>query len=404
MKTEYLSYLFIIFVFISCAKKQAVSSEILNSKELEIIWKKSLRSSSGQGSLSMSPVLYKDMLVINTEHNLDGHNAPVLFLDTSDGTIIDYWSDYIDGNGFYVRETSASEDKYLILCTFTSIDCINIETAKTQWQSVHQNIGPLIYIHDSYVYAGITKNNGNAAAIIRSPLDHQEWDTVYNYSQSDNFKPNFDAIGFGESLNSDEIVVWKNRSYTGSTERTDIFAYNISADSLLWRNNDLNNSSGVLPLQIDNEVVFGVVYKKVFALSLKDGNMLWERNFNDLVDDPTITNFDNGAMYVDENLLILKGDSDEMIFLNKNDGTLTEVVSGLSEVMRSRFTYFQGKLFFSSGDLMAISLSTKESLINSKLSKNFEIIRSEIVIAPLRRVFYFHDGYYVYCVKIPKDL
>tara|TARA_R110000868_G_scaffold409767_1_gene695968 strand:- start:501 stop:1718 length:1218 start_codon:yes stop_codon:yes gene_type:complete len=396
----------VLFLFSACAKN--ASSALQSSpasNELNIVWSVPImNNTSGSGSLSMNPILHENQIIINTEYQREGKTAPVIFLNSTDGSSKGTWSDYIAGNELYMSEISAYDGKFLLLSTGRSIDCINLQTRQTQWQSLLPSSGPFIYAKDNFIYTSLSFNAKRSAAIIRSPTDRKDWDTVYTFHQTDGFLPNFDSMGFGTLENGDAIIVWKNRSYRGSTHRTDIFAYNLNADSLMWRNTNFMLNSGVLPLQIENNKVYGAVNNQVFALELNNGITLWRRDFNDLVEYPDRANFDNGAMLIYDDAFILKGQGEEMVFLNKLNGALRRVVKNLPGDIRSRFTLFEGKLFFSAGKLVVVDALTTEVLLKSKESDPFEIIRSNIIIDPDQRYMYFHDALYLYCVRIPTNI
>lgn len=400
-----LSGLILCSVF-SCRAKEEIKESTPNQPErLEILWKsRIMEPNSNKASLSMNPILHDRYVICNSEYSFVGKTAPVLFHDTASGMVLRSWSDYIKGHAPYLHESSAQVGEYLILCQSGSINCINLNTGQTAWQSVLNGNRNLIYTNKSHVYVGVTFNGDRGAAILRSPVDQEKWDTVYSFNRTDRFIPFFDSMGFGELSNGDEVVVWKNRSYHSASKRTDIFAYNLTADTLMWRNKDLSYASGILPLQIDGNKIFGAVFGEIFSIDINTGSIVWSRSFDELAAQPKLSNFDLGAMAILGSKLILKGDGPELVYLNKNTG-VTDKIINTAEGIRDQFSFYKHYLVFTSGiSIEFVDRLSGETVFSTMGDSRFSIINSKILFDPSREVLYFHDGNYLYCARIPKNL
>ncbi len=356
-------------------------------------------------SLSINPFLYKGMVIVSSEYTMEGVESPLMFLDSADGHIVDLWSDFIDGAVPYINESASSEGEFLVLNTQRSVDCVNLETRSRQWASLISRNHPYNYIYKGYVYTTIQYNGDDGAAVLRSPLDHEDWQTVYPFTRTDEYVPFFSALGFGETEDGHDIVVWKNRSSYTNKNQTDIFAYDLTADSLLWRNRDFNVFGGILPLQVDNQRVYGAVERRVFCLDLMTGDSIWTNDFSGIIAKPRFSNFDQGMMYLSDYKVYLKGGGPELVILHKSDGSLFRTNDELPDGIEDRVTYFEGKLFMSTQELVIVDLLTGDLLNDpNAMLRTFGNIYSKIVIDPDRRVMYFHNGRTLFCVKIPEDL
>lgn len=391
---------------LACQKDETLSgSELQPPEKLRILWRsRIMEPQTNFGSLSMNPVLHDKYVVCNSEYTFDGKSAPVLFHDTVNGEILKSWSDYIDGPAVYTREATAQVNDYLILCQNGSVNCLNLNSGTTAWQSTFASNRPLVYAQDSYVYMGVNFNDDQGAAILRTPVDQAQWDTVYSFNRTDRFIPFFDSMGFGELTNGDKVLVWKNRSHHLASWRTDIFAYNLSADSLLWRNMDLNFDSGILPLQVEDGRVYGVVFDQIFSLDLANGEIIWSRDFQGLVAQPKLANFDLGAMTISGSKLILKGDGPELVYLNKRTGS-ADMIINMTDGVRDRFSQYKNYLVFSTGiSIEFVEKISGKSVFSTFGDTRFSAILSKILIDPNRKVLYFHDGNYLYCARIPSSV
>jgi hypothetical protein len=65
------------------------------------------------------------------------------------------------------------------------------------------------------------------------------------------------------------------------------------------------------------------------------------------------------------------------------------------------FADFEGRLFGVGIGLGIIDIASGENLADKYDQSVFRRWWSGITIDPDRRVFYCHDGYYAYCIKIP---
>lgn len=403
------SLICIIFAIFSCQEEKTPISPNQNNYPLEVLWHtRIVPNPEVDGTIAMNPVLYDNIVVFNSEYTLNDLNAPLLFMDSATGQIIDYWSDFIESPLSYYAEKSCSSDEYLFLRNQTSINCINIDSRQTQWQSMLPASGPWVYTYNQFIYTGIDYNGNQSAAIIRSPVDDEAWDTVYNFNRTDRFDPSFDSMGFGELSNGDQVVVWKNRSYTGSAERTDIFAYNITADTLLWRNMNMNVNSGVIPLKVKEEKVYGLVRNHAFCINLLSGDLIWYKNLNKIANPTFPFGFFNGDLFLTEDAVIIMGDSDELVGVNQFDGNLSFIEDNIpgaySGSIEDRFSYFEENLYFSTGNALVIVNAINGDLVYSSDINEFGVISSRIIIDPERRVMFLHNGREAFCVKIPRNL
>ena len=393
--------------FLSCSKE---SNKLLPPapivESLEIVWRRPIVPDPALNyTISMNPVLHGAYVVFGTEYVLDGVVAPVLFMDTATGEVRKYWNDYSNGPDAFDSEGTLKEGRYLLLRKSSSIDCIDLESVQTQWQSNAVSGLPNLYAKDGFIYATADYNNGRSNAIMRTPVDQLAWDTVYAFTKTDRYMPDFIAFGFGTLANGDQVIVWKNRNWgSGYGWITDIFAFNLTADSLMWRNRDLDINSGIIPLKIDEGVVYGLVRNRAFAMELATGSLLWDQNVNQLVGPTLSMEFFNGDLHIGPDHVVIMGQSDELAALRKQDGGLVWKREDNGFGMEDRFTYFEGKLFFPSEGLRIVDAQNGGALISQTLSEEIDKIESRIIVDGQRRVMYFHTGREAFCVRIPRGI
>jgi hypothetical protein len=373
----------------------------------EILWRAPLVSDpETEFSLSSNPAFYGNSVAVTSQYTINGVEEPLMFFDTTSGELTDMWSNYIDGTAGHQHESSNFLDEYLVLSTLRSIDCINLGTKQRQWATKIPGNNAYNYIHNSYVYtSAFDPNNRKNAVILRTTIENENWDTVYAFRSNNDYEPFFGAFGFGKNSKGEDIMVWKNRASANGESKTDIFAFNLSQDTLMWVNTDFKVFGGVSKLQIGGDRVFGLVQEKAFCLDLITGQTMWTNDFQGIVQNPKLAIFDQGIFHLSPNHLILKGNGDELVMLHRNNGSLFKLNNELPRGFNRKSTYFEGKLFFSSGALVIIDVLSGEVLNDPDLAERlFGRINSEIVIDPNRRVMYFHNGYELFCVRLPENL
>lgn len=375
-----------------------------NQDQFEVQWKTPI--SSGPYITGMNPVLFDSLVIMSTEDNLHGKQAPILFIDSANGSVIDTWDDYIDGSTWYWTDKYYQEGDYLMLQTMHSNDCLNLKTRQRQWASTtNQSQSAFVYGNAGYVYTSHHIGT-KTAKVLRSPIDQKNWQTIYTFTANGKMSPFFDGFGFGELPNGDEIVLWQNRS--GSPlDRVEIFAYNISADTLLWRNRDFIGFDTPFSPKVFNGKVYGRFIGSVYCLDIETGETIWIKDLEPSFEHSFLP---FGVVYLDyyHNQLIVHANRDKLLYLNPDNGNIKSSFDGYPDGSgEGDFSEYQGKLYFTSSyQLVVTDILSGENLASpAKLGVLNDIdIRSSITIDPASGKLYFQDGYYLYCVKQPKNL
>jgi outer membrane protein assembly factor BamB len=390
-------------LMLACCKEPTNTTPPPARKQLEVKWKTLLVPSANSTlrTIAMTPILYNGEVIFNSEYTLNGIEAPVVFLDTADGTIRRTWNDH--SGGPYNRNTVAFSGIHLIFGEQRKVDCLNLLSASTAWKSSVNISYPMLHEHKGYLYRAIEfnpiGNQYNSCALMRTAVSSLAWDTVYSFTATDDYKPSFTGYGSGTLANGDEVVVWKSWSRKLNTQqhRAEIFAYNLTADSLMWRNSEFLDHANTIPLQVENGVVYGLIRTSAFAIDLATGNTLWRRDFNSINGD---VQFAALPFHLDGNYMLVQSQNvDKLYYLNKITGKLIREID--VPYRYDRFAYFEGNLYSAGLGIGIINIASGENLLADYDQSMFESWNSGITIDPDRRVFYCHDGEYAYCIKIP---
>lgn len=404
MQQKMTFYLFILGLICACSQEHPKEPDA--ERNLELLWMAPISNGYHEFSIASDPVVHENHVIVSAEFDMDGVKSPLMFLDSSNGNRLHLWSDYIKGTALYANERARVSGDYLVLSTQRSMDCVNLKTRQRQWATIIPDNNPFNWVDDDFVYTTVNFKDGRSAAILRCPIETGIWDTVFTFHSPGSFEPDFCALGFGELTGGDKVLAWKSRRAATGKDRTDIFAYNLSADTLLWRNTEYSVFAGVAPVIIEQNRVLVLLEEIAVSLNVTTGNTLWSRDFDGVVKYPDIANFDQYLVAYHAGKVILKGSGSELVYLNWADGSVEKVIDAYPRSGYGEFTFFEDKIFFTTGDLVIADAQTGEPLISPQSFSpvNGPFIYTSITIDPDRRVLYCHDGFHLYCVKIPDDL
>lgn len=403
------AFIFISLIIGSC-KPEKKKPPIENIKT-QFLWKKQLveEDTVWVGAIADFPVfLHDDELVVYVLDTVSGKGAPISFLSADSGTVLESWNDFIRNRGVWGMHDLNQNNPFLVMNSHLSVDVLNLETRQRQWATAIQNYGLNNYILDDYVYVGFGHSNSKIAGITRSPLDHEDWETVFVDTSQLYQSIHFYAMAISDLPNGDQVLVWKSRSEGWSMKvNTDIYAYNLTADSLLWINTELDSWTYEQPLQVSEGIVLGSVNDYCFGIDLTNGDMLWKKEVKKLSSASWIEpRFDDNPLHVDNSRLIFSTD-EELIFLNKSNGVFMGRVTGLPSGASGPTVIFENKLYYTSDteDLVIVDLINFEILkVIDDIGKPFYGLRGGVTIDPIRRLVYVHDRYSVFCLEIDELL
>ncbi len=385
----------------SC-KKEVEPQPPTPPKELEVVWKTELLSESGYDYIDAGPYLVNSEVLFYSNYKSNGVDRPLFYLDTADGLVQRTWSNTTDIN--YTRERITQVDNYILFNYVGKVTCLNASSNTVSWSSNLPNVISDIYEKNGYVYLGIRfKLAGSSvysSAILRTHVTSGQWDTVYTYTSANNYSSGFFGCGFGNLPNGDEVMVWKNAFRVGSDSfYAQIFAFNLTADSLLWRSDLIAGEETYNgTLKVVDGVVYGLLKESIVALDLTSGTIKWKKkmwaytNFNQHVD----------HFYIIDNYVLMSyhyiGIS--LVYLNTSNGEIHHIISGLPNIIEP-YTYFEGKLWGSGGELSCIDIASGKNLFANYTFSESNQLSGPVSIDNFRRVLYTHDLKSAYCIKIP---
>ena len=186
-------------------------------------------------------------------------------------------------------------------------------------------------------------------------------DTIYTVYKEDGFEPGIEPGTIWINPKGDTVVIFQTRYVNFSTleDKVDLFAYNMTADSLAWKIDSITptgNSSIHLPI-ISGDRIFFQGSQSATCIDAPTGAILWQRRFpgesffhaaNILVEDRLIL---NGTT---EHIYAISTQTGDLLWDNPNSGTTVD-----------NMVHYKGVVYFGSdgdGKLHAVDINTGEEL------------------------------------------
>lgn len=255
------------------------------------------------------------------------------------------------------------------------------------------------------------KSGGSPALnsyLVMADINTGIWDTLFTLDLSDGYGPNIYPPGVLITAENDTILYFQNRQYNfdESLGKIDLYALNISKDSVLWVQYDIDpvgNSSVKPPLVYDNKIYFRGT-RIIFCLDAFTGEIIWQKDiglneFEDLLS--------SNSLIIDGKLIVktagyylyaLNPGNGEEIWVNSNAGPTP-----------SDMVFFNGAVYYgSAGDGMihVIDVDTGDKIIEFESPAEYSVetpyagFYDAVAIDPARNLLYAGDGYFLYCISI----
>lgn len=195
------------------------------------------------------------------------------------------WNDYLTKTTD-ISNIKKAEDGMVVVCDYHELYSIDGYSGQTKWKyEVPGRSGrPRIWIIGNYVYhARVFPNqiDYNEAYLMRSPLDHSQWDTVYTMRKDpQQHVPSFESLALWIKPDGDSVLVFQNRQCTFQgvfDAQIDFVAYNLHtrSEEFILKDIDLEGNSPVESRLFMPKLVT-YLYKHLHKVILKIFILAWE--------------------------------------------------------------------------------------------------------------------------------
>jgi outer membrane protein assembly factor BamB len=234
------------------------------------------------------------------------------------------------------------------------------------------------------------------------------WDTIFSIVNTDGFTPNLSSVTGYKHPSGDTILFFQDRSYNFRSRegRINLYAYNIKADTLLWKLTDFvpERNSNVIqaPIVYENKLYF-LGSKDLYCIDVSTGKIIWNRK---------VESFDNvivGSVNISDGKLFFKSVQNSSLYaLDPATGAVLWVSNDLGYSTRY-ITYSNGIVYFASrspNKIYAVRSSDGKKMAEftspnhskpGKTKGNTTIIFVEA--DPKTGYLYVNDSYFFMCLK-----
>jgi outer membrane protein assembly factor BamB len=243
--------------------------------------------------------------------------------------------------------------------------------------------------------------------IARANIHTGVWDTIFSVNMTDGYSADLYPPGAWVNNVGDTIICFQNRQWRDPPYdgKIDLYAYNLTADSLLWMHPDIDadgNSAVFPPMESDGKVYFRG-YFHLYCLDAQSGELLWTWTSPNSINDLLYTN-----TIVEDGKVFLKTTGPELFALDAVNGNEIWHTSGFGEIP-SELVAFDGMLYFSTetdGKLNAVNMDTGEiewtmtSPNHAHYPSNWAYFSRPVAIDPLMHRLYLTDYFYLLCIQL----
>lgn len=422
MNMNMLFYIVLLLPFFSCQKEKVSIPEDPDmpidtscvfgcdtiSSNLKIVWQAPIgivdTSFQTAGRILLSDAYF------STTRFFRGPDNIVAPRDLQTGELLWTWSDPVElADGSSIGDIDHTQDK-MVVCGWSDIFVINTHLGQTEWKTdvktMNGSGGVRISLIEDFVYH-IHFNkipNPDYTYLVRSPIQHPQWDTLFSISKEENggYASGIEPPVLWMHPNGDSILVFHNRQHNFSTShpRGGVYAFNLSQDTLLWSLEGYNPARGLTPYVYDNKI-----YSEgngVGCLDAFTGEVLWEKRFG-----IPNENTGSGSVLVADDKLIVKTVEHTIYALDPNTGAQiwrTEDAGSTPTPIQ----YYNGAVYYSSigkGKIFGVDVQTGEVILEERSPNRSDFPAATFTWSGVRidqetGYLYTADGHFVMCVDL----
>ena len=391
-------------LFIACNKQQTLSpDDNIQFDSLIVNWKIPILEDTSETSV-VDPLIYNNILLFGGVKSW-GEGGRIVGYNLLSDTII--WQKSCEVNN--TQSATVQYQNIFVALNGSIFTAYDLNNGNELWTTPYNGNYKIINYEDkifnSHKSDGIPALN---SYLVMADINTGIWDTIFTLDLSDGYGPNIYPPGVLINAENDTILYFQNRQYNfdESLGKIDLYALNISKDSVLWVQYDIDpvgNSSVKPPLVYNNKIYFRGT-RIIFCLDAYTGEIIWQKDiglneFEDLLTSNSL--IIDGKLIVKTSgyyLYALNPDNGEEIWVNSNAGPTP-----------SDMIYFNGALYYgSAGDGMihVMDVHTGHPVIEFESPAEYTVetpyagFYDAVAIDPATNLLYAGDGYYLYCISI----
>jgi len=411
--------LFIIIIFIlffngSCKKEEPITPEIppvvVTKTNLSVKWYRYFYSDT-TGSYFKNPYFFGNYVAFCSNMTVYGNGQlGIGVFNKLTGEKHIAWNSE-PGNIVLANESisdwliGGNNNNYAVFKVSHRICCFDLNTNIQKWSLLNNDFLPRINNFGNNVFCcDAFQTHAN---LYRINIETGNSVKILTINKTNGYEPSFESYSGWISPIGDTILIFQNRqwNFSASLGKIDIYAYNLSADSVLWKLENLTNdgnSSIRKPIIVGNKLLFQGM-KSVHCINLLTGQIIWEQEYTN----EGFAEVDN--LYADGKLFAHSGSQSVMAF-DANSGNLlwkTPAVYGIQT--GGSMGYYKGKLYFTGIDHNDQNVPTHLFCLDASnggllwKGSGFNTgMKDGVIIDQATGYLYANDSYRVMCIDLNK--
>jgi outer membrane protein assembly factor BamB len=357
-----------------------------------ILWKKKFEKTD----LSSTPMFYNGTIIAGHPSSF-GYSVYALNAITGDSI----WSTHLAPGGKFEprsgEETILYEDK-IVFSDGYSFYVLKAGSGEIIWWKKKENIESDVCVIDGYVYKTDYVNR-NTSSVYRFNINtglEEKLFTIDRTEYGSNYSPNLLMPVKWIHPSGDEVLVLQNRTYgwhTGGSDKMDILAWNLTADSMLWYRDSLDGSSSTARPAIDGNKVYFFGTWNAYCIDAATGNTLW--NYD--VGISPGGDFNTANILIVDDKLIVKQENEGIHAVNKETGERIWYNPD-TEASPRLLTELHDTIWFCSAGVYGIDANTGEKLIDD-WNPEYGAWLFPVASHPTNGNIYTSDASYLYCLN-----
>ena len=277
------------FLILSCNKEEPPyrPEPVEPEPTFKMVWEKLMAPDSLQRGYT-DTYLYNDILVLNRDRTFQSSPDDIVYArNANTGEILWEWYEldqHYDHPGRVQR--IATFENYYMCSYIDSYHCIDVNTGQTVWSNgpdPEVSRQPHYFAHGKNVYGTQRTRSNDDFSVYQINIKTGEKKSFYSSSVEGELETHLYSPEEYVDNNGDTIIVFQDRKYDNSQdfhldkEWVQLLAFNLSADTLLWKIDTLETQSissiSVKPIVKDDMIYFAG--KSLYGVHLETGEIKW---------------------------------------------------------------------------------------------------------------------------------
>ncbi len=379
------------------------------SEKLEVIWQSALGLVDTQKFYHEGIIITKDKVVATLEKRRVGD--VVRLWDKQTGAFQFEWENL--ERKIYYRQFARIIDGNVFVIGGINSALIDASEGQAIWTEHHFGLGSNANFTLNEIFQAVVDEDhyDGLDFIHLTTIDKQSGgrDTILTITKTGNLSINppemYPPTGW-ITPTGDSLMIFKKANRTWPPFSIDIWAYNITADSLVWKweNFEAEGDSNKQPPLIKDGLIYLIGSNVLYCLNALDGSIVWQQEFSGMYRFTEHTQRFYEMIIIDDKLVFSTNDSKTYCFDAKTGRQFWKENDSVSSPRK--MVHHKGIIYVTelgSGRLFAFDLETGEHFWREHPPNLHEYpdagFQSDIAIDPETGYIYANDNYFVMCIK-----